>query len=139
MTRRIDIDQKVELQRCYHCGEDAGRETLVYEDKLFCCQGCQMVYELLKDNGLCNYYALNEKAGISIRAKVQDQYAFLEDEKVQQALLDFRSEDKSMISLYLPQIHCSSCLWLLENLNRLNPGITHSIVNFPQKTVRIYF
>jgi len=139
MTRRIDINQKVELQGCYHCGEDAGRDTVIFEDKAFCCQGCKMVYGLLKDNGLCNYYALNEKAGISIRAKVQDQYAFLEDEKVQQALLDFRSEEKSMIGLYLPQIHCSSCLWLLENLNRLNPGITHSIVNFPQKTVRIYF
>ena len=139
MTKGIDINQKLELQECYHCGEGLGRETLAYDNKMFCCTGCQMVYGLLEENGLCNYYALNEKSGISIRSKPQGEYAFLEEEKVKQALLDFRSEEKSMLSLHLPQIHCSSCLWLLENLNRLNEGIAHSIVNFPQKTVRIYF
>ena len=30
-------------------------------------------------------------------------------------------------------MHCSSCLWLLENLHRLNPAVIASKVNFERK------
>src|SRR5690606_6793041 len=39
----------------------------------------------------------------------------------------------------IPHIHCSSCIWILENLNKLNPGISSSQVNFGKKNVRISF
>jgi Cu+-exporting ATPase len=42
-----------------------------------------------------------------------------------------------IISLSIPHIHCSSCIWILENLQRLQ-GISSSQVNFPEK-VRITF
>ncbi|MFY8009099.1 MAG: heavy metal translocating P-type ATPase, partial [Flavobacterium sp.] len=42
-------------------------------------------------------------------------------------------------SLYIPHIHCSSCIWILENLQRLQPGIIASQVNFPNKKVRITY
>ena len=42
-------------------------------------------------------------------------------------------------TLYIPHIHCSSCIWILENLNKLNPNISDSQVNFGKKTVRVTY
>jgi Cu+-exporting ATPase len=36
-------------------------------------------------------------------------------------------------------MHCSSCLWLLENLHRLNENIVSSKVNFTRKEGDIIF
>src|SRR5690606_26672868 len=41
--------------------------------------------------------------------------------------------------LYIPHIHCSSCIWVLENLNKLHPSISSSLVDFSNKTVRITY
>ena len=30
-----------------------------------------------------------------------------------------------------------SCLWLLENLHKIHPGVVHSKVNFNQKTLHL--
>ena len=54
-------------------------------------------------------------------------------------LISFSEGDLSRISFSLPQIHCSSCLWLLENLHRLAPGIRSSRVNFQKKEATIVF
>ncbi|HKJ06869.1 MAG TPA: heavy metal translocating P-type ATPase, partial [Flavobacteriaceae bacterium] len=40
---------------------------------------------------------------------------------------------------YIPTIHCSSCIWVLENLNKLNSGVVQSLVNFPKKQLRITY
>lgn len=127
------------LVECYHCGEQSSDQQIIYENKSFCCQGCKLVYTLLEENGLTNYYQLNQQSGVSFLQKPKKEFTFLDQEKVLTQLLTFRSATQSIITLHLPQIHCSSCLWLLENLNRLNPGIKRSIVNFPKKTARLFF
>mgnify|MGYP000182739728 FL=1 len=43
------------------------------------------------------------------------------------------------MSLYIPHIHCSSCIWVLENLHKLQENIIASQVNFPKKTIRITY
>jgi Cu+-exporting ATPase len=42
-----------------------------------------------------------------------------------------------IVSLYIPHIHCSSCIWILENLQKLQSGISTSQVNFNEKKVRV--
>ncbi len=44
-----------------------------------------------------------------------------------------------MFHLSIPHIHCSSCIWILENLQKLQKGISTSQVNFPEKKVRITY
>ena len=53
--------------------------------------------------------------------------------------MEFEDEQTAILSLHIPYIHCSSCIWILENLQRLHPNITSSQVNFPKKTVSITF
>ena len=99
-----------------------------------------MVYEILEENNLCNYYELNAEPGIIQNKNTRvDKYAFLDDLEIQKKLIQFSNSAHSHITLYLPQIHCSSCLWLLENIHKVNAGIVSSRVNFTKKEVFIVF
>lgn len=128
-----------ETTSCYHCGEDC--ITLITEgDKSFCCQGCHQVYLLLNENNLCSYYNFDKNPGIKVTGKfASERFAYLEDESVIQKLVSFRSDTQTNVTFSLPQIHCSSCIFLLENLHRINEGIISSQTNFQRKEVFISF
>lgn len=126
--------------QCYHCGEDCRNQPVEAYDKMFCCDGCKMVYGILNQNGLCDYYQISKNPGINQRIKVREnKFSFLDDQGVQQSLTVFKDERQTHITLYLPQMHCSSCLWLLENLHKLNENIISSKVNFTRKEVDLVF
>jgi Cu+-exporting ATPase len=126
--------------QCYHCGENCISGKIHLEEKVFCCEGCKMVYQIINQNGLCDYYNLNDKPGLNQRmAARKDKFAFLEDEGIQAKLVTFRDDKQTHLTFYLPQMHCSSCLYLLENLHRLDEGIISGKVNFARKEVDIVF
>lgn len=124
---------------CYHCGDTCTGNHPRQDEKDFCCQGCLVVYDLLSRNGMGEYYTYEERPGISKNKISQKNYDFLDEPNVIEKLLEFREGNKAKISFVLPQIHCSSCIWLLENIQKLNPGILHSRVNFIQKKATITF
>jgi Cu+-exporting ATPase len=70
---------------------------------------------------------------------INGKYDFLENENIVSKLLEFEENSTHIISLYIPHIHCSSCIWILENLQKLQSGISTSIVNFPEKKVRVTY
>lgn len=124
---------------CFHCGELC-EEIHWHDDKPFCCKGCETVYEILDSNNLCEYYTLNQKAGIKTDpASVVNTYAYLDEPDIRNRLLSFGSDSYNSVTFSVPAIHCVSCIWLLENLTKLNSGIIHSAVNFSKKTVSIDF
>ncbi len=125
---------------CYHCGDPCTSKTISVYDKNFCCDGCKMVYEILNKVELCDYYDLNKNPGIKqINEVRKDKFAFLDDEFVRSKLIHFKSKTQSHAIFYLPQMHCSSCIWLLEHLHKVNKGIISSQVNFLKKEVSIVF
>jgi len=127
------------VHECFHCGEPCDNTQITLEDKVFCCVGCKTVYEILNQNDLCTYYNLETQPGISLKGRRQEQYAFLDDTEVQEQLIDYTDETKTNVTFHLPQIHCASCIWLLENLYKLNDGINHSTVNFLKKEIKISY
>lgn len=125
---------------CYHCGEDCEDSPYHIEEKQFCCQGCKTVYEILNKVELCDYYELNRTPGIKQNDEHRrNKFAFLDDESVQLKLIHFKDEKQSHVIFYLPQMHCSSCIWLLEHLGKVDSGIIKSEVNFLKKEVSIVF
>lgn len=133
---------KIEQQlRCYHCGDGCAEATaLHYDEKTFCCQGCQAAYMLLQANGLCDYYKLSEKAGVKVEQdRWEEKYSFLDSEEVVNSLLDYRDEQLAIVRLYIPSIHCSSCIWLLEHLPRLQEGIEEARLFFSKKILQIHY
>lgn len=126
--------------KCYHCGEECENEHIRIDDKFFCCQGCKLVYQLLAENNLCDYYSLNEQPGKTQNKNLfKKKYEFLDDEDLKKQLLEFTDDKISTISFFIPDMHCSSCIWLLENLYKINSGILSSKVNFLEKRISITF
>jgi len=98
------------------------------------------VYLLLNENDLCNYYDLDKNPGIKARGKFSSaRFAYLDHEAAAQKLVSFSSDTQTNITFSLPQMHCSSCVFLLENLHRIDPGIIKSQTNFQRKEVFIIF
>ncbi|WP_445736530.1 heavy metal translocating P-type ATPase [Mariniflexile sp.] len=124
--------------RCFHCGLDAASSIITFDEKEFCCNGCKTVYEIFSDNDLTCYYDLQNAPGATPK-DIEGKYNFLENSKIIEQLLEFNDGNTQIITLYIPHIHCSSCIWILENLNKLNPSISASMVNFGKKTVRVSF
>ncbi|MBK8711850.1 MAG: heavy metal translocating P-type ATPase metal-binding domain-containing protein [Niastella sp.] len=125
---------------CTHCGDLCTTKTIREGDHFFCCDGCKMVYEIIHESGLCNYYDLNKTPGIAQKNTVRsDKFSFLDESRIAEKLISFKDEYQTHIVFYLPQMHCSSCLYLLENLHRLHKGIVKSNVNFTRKEVDIVF
>jgi Cu+-exporting ATPase len=125
---------------CFHCGDLCTEDHVIFEEKDFCCNGCRTVYEILKDNDLCNYYDLQNTPGISLKSRdIGEKYNYLEHKEIEAQILDFIDGDTAKVNFYIPAIHCSSCIWLLENLYKLKEGIRYSRVNFTRKEVYIDF
>ncbi len=125
---------------CDHCGEECPSTPITSGDKHFCCHGCQMVYEVIAANGLENYYCVTQTPGASQKEGIEEgKYAFLDDAQIADKLLDFTDGSIAKVTLYLPQVHCASCVWLLEKLHLLHDGITHSRINFLRKEVSITY
>ncbi|WP_438977800.1 heavy metal translocating P-type ATPase [Polaribacter sp.] len=123
---------------CYHCGDSCKEDIIKIDDKSFCCNGCKTVYEIFSENDLTCYYNFQDNPG-AIPTEIKGKYDFLDNTKIIEKLLDFNDNDNQIVTLYIPHIHCSSCIWVLENLQKLNNKIITSQVNFPKKTVRISY
>lgn len=123
---------------CFHCGDNCDDTHIEHDSKLFCCHGCKTVYEIFTEHDLSYYYDLQAAAGSTPKTN-PGKYDFLDTASIADKLLEFNDGTLQIINLYIPTIHCSSCIWILENLGKLNPGVLQSQVDFPKKTVRISF
>ena len=129
----------MDVQNCFHCGLDIIKEEeIVFDEKKFCCNGCKTVYEIFSLNDMTCYYDFEKSPGAT-PLDIKGKYDFLDNEGIVSKLLEFQEDKTAIVSLNIPHIHCSSCIWILENLQRLQKGISTSQVNFPEKKVRITY
>jgi Cu+-exporting ATPase len=127
------------VTKCYHCRQDCEDDTLWFDGKPFCCYGCQTVYDILQQHDLCTYYDLESSAHPSLRKTTQSIYQYLDEPDIRRKMLTFESDDFARIVFSIPSIHCASCIWLLENLHKLEEGVLRTEVNFGRKTATIDF
>jgi Cu+-exporting ATPase len=123
---------------CFHCGDDCDKSIISFQEKSFCCNGCKTVFEIFSVNDLTCYYDLQNSPG-AIPKEIEGKYDFLQQQNIIDKLVDFNDDAIQIVTLYIPHIHCSSCIWILENLNKLNSEISSSQVNFGKKTVHVTY
>lgn len=128
----------LEAVTCYHCGNDCIGTHYELDEKDFCCNGCKSVYKILSTTGLCNYYAYNDHPGAN-RARLEKRFEYLDEPSIVTELADYKDEQMTIVTLYIPYMHCSSCIWLLEQLGRINPAVYYSRVDFLKKQINIRF
>lgn len=126
---------------CFHCGDDCNKnDLLAFNNKFFCCNGCKSIYLILSKTDLCDYYSFIDATGVKLdNENKPQQFSYLDNPEIAAKFIIFSNQQQTAVTFYLPQIHCSSCLWLLENLRKLSSQIFFSTVNFPTKEVTIYF
>lgn len=124
---------------CAHCGDPCPDTSIRLEEKVFCCTGCRSVYEILQTHNLCDYYALDERAGVTMRSSRFDPafYAVLDEPAVLSRFTEYAGDHTVMLRFEVPGMHCASCVWLLDQLHKFDAGILRSDVDFLRKTVRI--
>jgi Cu+-exporting ATPase len=124
---------------CKHCGEPCAAETIVQDGKSFCCSGCATVFTILQENNLLDFYRIDDRAGARQDKADNTDYAWLDVPKLADRFVRYRDETRCHVELELPGIHCSSCLWLLERLPQLLPGVRSCTVDFARKLATIVY
>jgi P-type Cu+ transporter len=84
-----------------------------------------------------SYYEMEQAPGSKRVEENTEKWAYLDHEEVKKSLISFTDGRISKVSFYVPAIHCSSCIWLLENLHKLERGVRSSMVNFTKKEVSL--
>lgn len=127
------------VHTCKHCGDQCIEEDLIHNGDHFCCNGCLQVYRLLIDNDMHAFYAMEETPGVKLNKNRSTDFEIFNDPEVLGRIVDFSDNGITRISISLPTIHCSSCIYLLENIHKLQPGIISSRVNFLKKKATLVF
>lgn len=110
---------------CYHCGNLCDSNKIVFQEKYFCCNGCQSVYQILSDHSLDAYYEFEKAAGHSPK---KSNYEFLKNKTLEKKILSYDDGNLQIVEFSIPSIHCSSCIWILERLHKLKKGIKYALL-----------
>ena len=78
--------------------------------------------------------------GITAKGKYNtDKWDYLDEPEIQSTLVSYQDKSQVHILFQLPQIHCSSCIWLIEHLPRINNGVLTSTVDFDKKEAAVIY
>jgi len=111
---------------CRHCGLALSREDL-RRSALFCCAGCERVYELIHTSGYERYYDLRRGPTAPPPNRRQNTLAWLDG--ILDAEVDRDRREPRRIVLDIQGIHCAACVWLLQSLFRRMPGMHSLTIN----------
>lgn len=134
----MEKNTTLSLLACYHCGNECVDETHQIDDKTFCCAGCKSVFQILSTNNLCSYYKYNQTPGQQQKSLISH-YEYLDEPSIVTQLIDYTDQERTAVTFYIPAIHCSSCIWLLEHLYKINQAVLSSRIDFLKKEVSITF
>ena len=99
-----EIDVKVD---CFHCGDEIKSSIIQYNNQTFCCLGCKSVYQILHDNDMQFYYK-NEAFPGKNPTLSKENYDYLDEESLANQIIDYKDDSKTIVTFYIPTIHCSS-------------------------------
>lgn len=126
---------------CAHCRQSVPASLLeTHASHQFCCAGCRAAHAVIHGCGLERYYKIRQGSQSAITAT-----------RAQRTFQEF--DDPAFISLYatpnaanqawhsiellLQGVHCSACVWLLEKLPRITPGVCDARLDIRQSTLTV--
>jgi Cu2+-exporting ATPase len=106
------------------------------EGNVFCCEGCKGVYRLIKGEGLERFYferKWDEETFITGKSLFKKVEASQFEEYVREA----EEHGLLMIDLYIENIRCAACIWLIEKVLQRTKGVKYIRINFATHKAQI--
>jgi len=129
------------LVKCTHCHLEFEEKVMIKEPQdptlNFCCNGCQGVYHLLKDDGLDNFYDKIGNNTLSKPIALDDDSSDFDTDSFQQRYIKTTTDGFSSIDLIIEGIHCAACIWLNEKVLDKTDGILEASINFTNNKAKI--
>jgi P-type Cu2+ transporter len=125
---------------CSHCGLPVPTGLIEPDaDQQFCCAGCRAVYAAIHARGLDRYYRiLRDSPGKAAPARPTGRpYQELDTAEFLDAHAPRVAPGLRCIELYLQGVHCSACVWLVEKLPRVAPGVIESRLDLGRALVKV--
>jgi Cu2+-exporting ATPase len=126
---------------CAHCGQPVPAALVSADGAQFCCAGCRTVYEIVHAAGLTDYYAYQDRSapvpGRRSEARTQRKYQELDAPEFQASNCAESAPGERSVELLLEGVHCSACVWLVERVGRVVPGVVSSRLDMSRNVVSL--
>ena len=124
--------------KCSHCQLKFDKNIMISEKKLyFCCNGCQGVYHLLKDDGLDGFYEKMRNETIAPPLESSNDSKNFNLESFKQRYIKRDKDGFSQVDLVIEGIHCAACVWLNEKILDKTEGVLEASINFSNNKAKI--
>ncbi|MEM9410311.1 MAG: heavy metal translocating P-type ATPase [Planctomycetota bacterium] len=127
---------------CAHCGLPVP-SGLVAEgcSETFCCVGCKGAYQLIKKSGFGSFYLMpgtqNHSFSLKDRNNSSSRFIEFDSDLFLNKFATVNDNAPHQIKLAVDGIHCAACIWLLEKLPNIVPGVLKSRANWSRGTIHI--
>ena len=111
---------------CAHCGLPVPSGLI--DDALerqFCCTGCSTAFAILHEHGLDSYYGFAERREAPVRASGRS-YEEFDHPAFTERYVQPQPNGLARTELYLEGVHCASCVWLVERMPMVVPGVARA-------------
>jgi len=126
---------------CTHCHLEFDESVMIKEPEKpelnFCCNGCQGVYHLLKDDGLDSFYDKLGNNKLSKPLAIGDDSSNFDMESFVSRYIKKTDEGFNRVDLIIEGIHCAACIWLNEKVLNETAGIVEVNINFTNNKAKI--
>lgn len=125
---------------CTHCGAEVPAGELVAGAKeQFCCHGCRSVWQVLHGCGLDGFYHLRETTGGVQSAEPPPEPGAASIATAAAATVEPIGHDLARVTWWIAGVHCAACVWLLERLPHVCPGVREARLHFGQQRLNVTF
>ena len=122
---------------CAHCGLDVPEGAR--DDnapRQFCCSGCRTAFSILQESGLARYYEFAERRDAPVRSTGR-KYEEFDHPTFADLYVKRLTAGLAQIELYLEGVHCASCVWLVERVPLVLPGVNGAELDIRRSLARV--
>ncbi len=123
---------------CAHCGLPVGSGVEEREGAgpSFCCAGCATVHGILREGGLDAYYGMAERRHARV-ASTERRFEEFDHESFHELYVTTQADGLLETSFYLEGVECGSCVWLVERVPLLLPGMSRAELDAGRARVQV--
>lgn len=125
--------------KCTHCQLVFDQSVMIKEEPNlhFCCNGCQGVYHLLKEDGLDDFYDKMRNDTIAPPIESSNDSANFDLESFKERYIKTTEDGFSRVDLVIEGIHCAACVWLNEKILHQTEGVLEVSINFSNNKAKL--